>query len=312
MDLDRLRLFQTVCEEGNMTRAAVRLFRTQPAVSMQLRALEGEAGARLLVRTRRGVRPTAEGLRLLSCCAEFFRAYERLRESWSASDAECELSVACGDTVARYFLAPILKDFVRLNPKTRIHVVQSATPDSLNRLRRGEVDVAFVLRPVVDRQLAAETVLRYRHVAAVPQGWRGGDGGKGTTLDPRELARAPLVLLQRGTQTRRLVDEAFRAKGIAPEQVLDVASVSLQKEMVRCGLGIGVLPSYAIEKKDRLCGRPIAGACVREVAVVWRKDLPLTRAMQSFLSRTGTEARRQQRLGRRGLAGDAATGRMAV
>src|SRR5512140_2286583 len=119
MELDRLRLFQTVCEEGSVTRAAVRLFRTQPAVSMQLRALEAEAGARLLVRSRRGVAPTPEGRRLLACCAELFRAHDRLREAWGAGEAEGELTVACSDTVARHFLPPILKALVTSLPGTR-------------------------------------------------------------------------------------------------------------------------------------------------------------------------------------------------
>src|SRR6266704_6898486 len=153
MDLDRLRLFQTICEEGSVTRAAVRIFRTQPDVSMQLRALEAEAGARLLIRTRRGVRPTPEGQRLLACCAELFRAHDRLRESWSAGEAEGELTIACSDTIARHFLPPVLKGLVRSHPRTGLHLVASATPESLNRLRRGEADVAFLLRPVADPRL---------------------------------------------------------------------------------------------------------------------------------------------------------------
>jgi DNA-binding transcriptional LysR family regulator len=292
MDLDRLRIFQMVCKEGSVSRAAVRLFRTQPAVSMQLATLEAEAGARLLTRNSRGVSPTPAGQRLLACAAELFRAYERLSEAWAGEDVGGDLGIASSDTVARHFLPPVLREWVRRRPDTRLHLVQSATPESRNLLRRGEVEVAFLLRPVADPQLAVETVLRYRHVAAFPRARRGA-GARPAPVEPAELALGPLVLLARGTQTRHLVDEAFRARGIVPARVLEVGSVSIQKEMVRCGLGVGILPAYAVETEDRLQARPIAGASVREIAVAWRRDLPLTRAAEALLTLTRAEAARR-------------------
>jgi DNA-binding transcriptional LysR family regulator len=119
MDLERLRLFRVVCEEGSVSRAAVRLFRTQPAVSMQLSTLEAEAGARLLKRTGRGVTPTREGRRLLTCAAELFRAYDRLQETWSGELDGGDLRVAASDTVARYFLPAALRVLIRKRPSLR-------------------------------------------------------------------------------------------------------------------------------------------------------------------------------------------------
>jgi DNA-binding transcriptional LysR family regulator len=150
------------------------------------------------------------------------------------------------------------------------------------------VELAFVLLPIADPGLAREVVLRYRHMAVTPRGARGAG-----PVAPEELARGPLVLLARGTQTRHLVDEAFRSRGIAPARVLEVGSVSIQKEMVRCGLGVGIVPAYAVGPRDRLRARPIAGASVREIAVAWRSDLPLTGAGQAFLEEIRAQARRR-------------------
>ena len=285
MDLDRLRMFQVVCEEGSVSRAAVRLFRTQPAISMQLGALEAEAGARLVQRTGRGVVPTPEGRRLLAAAAEVFRAHDRLREAWSTEEAGGDLRIAASDTVARHFLPPVLRALLRQRPDVRLHLVQSATPASVNRLLAGEVEIAFLLRPVTEPRLSAETVLRYSHVAVSPRGERSPG-----PVDPAELARGPLVLLARGTQTRNLVDAAFRARGLAPARVVEVGSVSLQKELVRCGLGAGIVPAYAVEPRDRLRVRAIRGASVREIAVAWRSDLPLTRAGEAFLAEVSSAA----------------------
>lgn len=285
MDLDRLRILQVVCEEGSVSRAAVRLFRTQPAVSMQLGTLEAEAGARLLTRTGRGVQPTAEGRRLLACAAELFRAQDRLQEAWSGEAEAGELRLAASDTVSRHLLPAALRALVRRRPGVRLHLVQAVTPESRNMLRSGAVEVAFLLLPVAEPRLAREVVLRYRHVAVYPRTAR----GTGPVV-AEELARGPLVLLARGTQTRHLVDEAFRARGLAPSWVLEVGSVSIQKEMVRCGLGVGIVPAYAVEPQDRLHARPIAGASIREIAVAWREDLPLTGAARAFLEEIRAQA----------------------
>jgi DNA-binding transcriptional LysR family regulator len=283
MDLERLRIFQVVCEEASVSRAAVRLFRTQPAVSMQLATLEAEARARLLTRTGRGVTPTADGQRLLACAAELFRAHDRLREAWSGDTGGGDLRLAASGTVTRHLLPDALRALVRRRPGVRLHLAEAATPESRNLLHAGQVEIGFLLLPVADPQLTLEVVLRYRHVAVYPRGARGN-----RPVEPEELARGPLVLLAGGTQTRHLVDEAFRSRGITPAQVLEVGSVSIQKEMVRCGLGVGIVPAYALEPLDRLRSRPIAGASIREIAAAWRTDLPLTGAGATLLEELRT------------------------
>lgn len=306
MDLERLRMFRLVCEEGSVSRAAVRLFRTQPAVSMQLAALEAEAGAKLLERTGRGVVPTAAGRRLLACAAELFRAEERLREAWSGADEGGELRVAASHTVTRHFLPPVLRAVLRRRPAARLRLVESATPASQNRLHAGEVDVAFLLRPFADPRLAHETVVRYRHVAVYPADGRAAvpkrsargsrsPGSSPTAVRHAELAAGPLVLLAAGTQTRHLVDEGFRARGLAPARVLEVGSVSIQKELVRQGLGVGVVPEYAVEPRDGLQVRPIEGATLREIAVAWRSDLARTGVVEEFLGEVRESARASTR-----------------
>jgi len=288
VDLERLRILQVVCEEGSVSRAAVRLFRTQPAISMQIATLEAEAQARLLTRTGRGVEPTGEGRRLLACAAELFRAHDRLREAWSGEAEGGDLRVAASDTVARHLLPAALRALVRRRPRLRLHLVQSVTPEAQNLLRSGQVELAFLLLPVADPRLSREVVLRYHDVAVYPR--RPGAGGP---VELAELARGRLVLLARGTQTRHLVDGAFRARGLAPEEILEVGSVSIQKEMVRCGLGVGIAPAYAVEPRDRLRTRPIADAALREIAVAWRKDLALTASAESFLREVRGEAARR-------------------
>jgi DNA-binding transcriptional LysR family regulator len=175
----------------------------------------------------------------------------------------------------------VLRALLRRRPAARLQLRESATPGSQNQLHAGEVDVAFLLRPFADPLLAHATVLRYRHVAISPA--RRGRRMPTAPITHAELAGAALVLLARGTQTRRLVDEGFRARGLLPERVLEVGSVSIQKELVRQGLGVGIVPAYAVEPRDRLRVRTIEGATQREIAAAWRSDLAPTGVLADFL-----------------------------
>ncbi len=117
MDIDLLKTFVMVCEEGSLTRAAVRLFRTQPAITQQIQVLEREFGHVLLERTARGVRPTAQGQALRERAGRLFREWDGLVEemrdrsegrgrSVISASFGSEAADACPSAPARPVLSP--------------------------------------------------------------------------------------------------------------------------------------------------------------------------------------------------------------
>jgi DNA-binding transcriptional LysR family regulator len=269
LDLDTLEAFVAACQDGSVSRAARHLFRSQPAVTRQIAALETQMGIALLDRTSKGVRPTAAGREVLDRAIRLLRDARSLREvALTPGESAGSLRIACSDTVARYWLAPHLGTFAARYPRISLELDLSASPEISHRVAHGLSDVGFVLLPLQHPSLSQRVVLRYRHVAAFASGKA---PGTGTSITPEILAGSPLVLLGRQTRSRQLIEEGFRKKGLRPDRVVEVGNVSVQKELVRVGLGVGVLPDYASSPGDGLEYRPIEDASVREIALVTHK-----------------------------------------
>jgi DNA-binding transcriptional LysR family regulator len=273
MDIQLLETFLIVCEERNLSRAAVRLFRTQPAVTRQIQALEAQLGVRLLERSPRGVQPTAQGEELRDRSARILSELRSLQDLGAEPEGPGgELLLACSDTVACHFLAPFLGQLARDCPRVRICITGGITPGIVNLVERGTCELGVVLLPVANPRLERQPLLTYHNTAVFAPGQapRSAD----TTLE--DLCALPLVLLTRDSATRRSFDEAAALRGLQPRKVLEVGTVSVQKAMVRAGLGAGILPGYALDPADGIEHRPIQGSHPKSLALCWMKSRGLS------------------------------------
>lgn len=283
MDIELLRMFQVVCDEGSLTRAAARLFRTQPAITQQIQLLEREFGHVLLERSARGVRPTPQGQALRERTGRLFREWDGLQEEMRdlAQGVHGELRIACSDTVARYFLPAILARFVASHPKVRLELRHASSGEIARLVEDGVSEVGFVLLPLARSGLELRPVLEYRHRAAFgPQR----EPLEADAVAARELVKERLVLLPRETRTRQHIEEGFVRQGLVCDEVLEVGNVSVQKAMVRAGLGVGILPDYALAEGDGLRSRPIEDSHVRTIAACTAKGFKPSGAAQAFLA----------------------------
>ena len=281
MDLDLLRTFVVVCDEGSLTRAASKLFRTQPAITQQIQNLEREFGYPLLERTARGVHPTPQGKTLRTRAGRLFREWDGVVDEMRdlSEGVRGDLRIACSDTVARYFLPRILSEFVRRHPGVKLGLRNASSPEIARLVEDGECEIGFVLLPLPQSKLTLRPVLAYTHVAAYPPDRE----VPATPIAAQELGHERLVLLPRETRTRRHIEEGFQRQGIFPEEVLEVGNVSVQKALVRSGLGVGILPDYALDPDDDLHCRPIADSHQRTIAAATSRDTAPFGAAREFL-----------------------------
>ena len=274
MDLQLIETFLVVCEERNLSRAARRLFRTQPAVSRQIQALEALLGVRLVERSPRGVQPTPQGEELRIRSARILSELRGLKDLGSAEESPGgELHLACSDNVASHFLAPLLGRYAAACPKVQVRVVSGVTPGIVNLVERGTCELGFVLLPLRHPRLELHPVLTYRLQAAFPPGLAP-EGLQDITVE--RLCGLPLVLLARETATRRAFDELVGAKGLQPRPVLEVDSIAVQKAMIRAGVGAGILPDYTLERGDGLESLPLRGAETHTLALCHLKARSLS------------------------------------
>jgi DNA-binding transcriptional LysR family regulator len=144
LDLDQLRTFIAIAETGSFTRAAEAVFKTQSAVSMQIRRLEERIGKQIFQRDGRASRLTEEGERLLS----YARRMVRLNDETVAAFDDAELcgSVRLGtpDDYADRFLPEVLARFARSNPRVEVSVICEQSYELIRHARAGDVDLAIV------------------------------------------------------------------------------------------------------------------------------------------------------------------------
>lgn len=246
INLDLYHIFYWVAKTGSVTRAAERLYSSQPAVSRSLRQLEEALGCRLLDRTSRGVNLTAEGrvlMHYVEPAMEQLQAGEDRLQALGALD-EGSIRIGASDMTLKFCLLPCLEQFHVRYPKVRISVTNGPTPESMELLRQGKIDFAVVSQPV-----PSETGILTIPVGAIQDVFIGGSRFsrlRGKTLRLEELLELPLICLEGGSSTRRYCDDFFAARGLALRPEFELATSDLIVQFAQRNLGIGsVVEAFA-------------------------------------------------------------------
>ncbi len=290
LDLRHLNSLRHVVREGSFTAAAKKLHITQPAISLHMKALEQQLGARLMERDGKGVRLTPEGEALLEAADRAFAALDDGRRAIRRHTAPDRgtVTLACGDTVALHLLPPVLKAFRRQWPRAEVAIQNHGSREIIQRVLAREADVGIVTRPPrLDPALWSRTlcsdplrlVLHRRHpLAAKP------------TITRADLAGRAAVLLARPAETRAIIDRTLREDGIEARCVMESSNLEVVRRYVRDGFGWSIVPDMAIGRSDRrrLAIRDLPGLPARRIAVIRRKDralCPLTKALLELMAK---------------------------
>jgi DNA-binding transcriptional LysR family regulator len=253
MDVRQLEMFRAVAEEGGFTRAAQRLKVSQSAVSRQVKLLEDELGGLLLHRSGKGVTVTAQGELLLKAANRIHRDLQDV--AWQISETQKlqrgMLSLGGGMTVCMYVLPRVLKKFRSLYQDVELRVTSGTSEAILRLVRNHQVDLGLLTLPVVASDLAVHPALTEEMVVvAAPRH----PLARERTVDVRSLGRYPLILFERGSNTRKVLDEFFLAHEVPANVAMETENVEIIKAMVASGLGISLIPYTAIAR-DMRAGR---------------------------------------------------------
>jgi DNA-binding transcriptional LysR family regulator len=283
VELRHLEHFVAVAEERNFTRAARRLHLVQSALSVSIRSLERELGARLFERTTREVALTDAGRVLLpearrtleaaaSAQAAVLAAQQGLRGTLRLGMMQVISLVDVGALVARFHQERPLVDIM---PRS----APGGSAEMTRDVRHGDLDAAFVAASspgqpgLVSTTLASEPVLlgcppshrlAHRDVVAVT-----------------ELASEPFVDYTPGWGTRTAADHLFALAGVERQIGIEVADGSIHAALVRAGLGLAILPRSMIDSAG-LVGVPLEPAITFSVAFVVPADRPLSPVTRAF------------------------------
>jgi len=286
MDLRRLRTFVTVAEQGSVSKAALRLHITQPALSRQIRHLQQELGLRLFDRVGRGLALTPEGEQLLGHCRDLLGQASSLSERAQLlrrGDAGV-LKVAASPVQIEAVLSTFLHRYAERYPNVQTKVIEAVGPDILAMLERGEIHLGILLEAVQadDRRFGRCPVPPIELVAACQPSFR---LKHGSTIDVRDLASFPLLLLDSGFAVRKTFDAACRLVRLKPDILIESRAPSNLLALAEAGHGVAIIPSVVPTHRYRL--RIVRITCngqpLREpLAVVWDKRRVLPRYAQDF------------------------------
>lgn len=281
MTLDGLRCFCAVVESGSFRAAAMTVGRSQPAVSQQLRALEREAGHRLIDR-KRGL-PTPLGGLLFARALKILHSVDALGREVAEFDMEIghELRVGASDTTALHDLPSVVKRFAAAAPHTRLVLVNRNSDAIAQQVLKGSLDLGIVTLPQHHPELMEEELFHQRLVLAVPAKH---PLAKKRSLKLSDLAGEPLLLLDAQTRTGALLRVHFHEQRFEPQVKLDSGSFEVIKRYIAEGIGLSFVPESVTSPTDnRITTRRLQGLPTVPIGVIWRKDAYRSKAANVFL-----------------------------
>jgi DNA-binding transcriptional LysR family regulator len=286
MDLRQLEILKAVAESGSFTGAGRRLHVSQSAVSRQILLLESELNEPLFWRIKRKVKITPVGEALLQLAIRVFDDIKETTTSITETQEKLTGTVRLvgGMTVSLYVFPTLLREFRRLHPEVDVKVITGSTERLLRKLRAGAADIGLLTLPVDEPDLVTVPVMREELMLVTypshPLAKRG-------RIEPQDLVRQPVVLFERGSNTRRVIDEFFVREKIQPRIVMETENVEIIKAMVRHGIGISIIPWQAaaddVRTKQLFCTRIAGHALHRETGWLYPKMSRLPRTVTEVI-----------------------------
>ncbi len=284
--LKQLRAFCMIVKLGTLSRAAEALFLSQPSISLQLRALEGELGVALIERRRRRVAPTREGQVLYELALPLVEGLETLDRRFHArcqGFAGGELRIAVGASTGQYLLPPLVAAFRARHPQVHVQLRSVIGSDGIAQLRNDQVDIAIGSLLDVPQDLNYE-VLRTCDPLLIAAPDHPLAQLEQIRLD--DLSPWGLILPPQRQTTFQLVDLVFQQHKLPFQVAIEVGGWEAIKRYVAHGLGISVVPDLCLQPGDeaRLCVRDLRALFPqRSYGVIVRKGKLLGNEARAFL-----------------------------
>jgi len=249
VDIELYKIFYTVATCGNITKAAEKLYISQPAVTMSIKKLENELEIKLFVRNKRGVVLTSEGKVLyeyVSKAMENISLAENKIENFKKLETG-NIRIGIGTNLTKFFLINYLEKFHKKYPKININLDTSMTNELLKKLNEDKIDIAIIASDEeVCKDFNVECVQDIQDIFIASDEFKELRDKK-VTLE--EVASYPLLLQSKHSNTRKFIDKISEERGINLNSIMDLASYSLVIEFAKIGMGIGFVTKNYVEEE---------------------------------------------------------------
>ena len=283
LTLRQLRYFEALARHGHFGRAADACAISQPALSLQIKELEGSLGIALFERGARQVWLTGFGEEFASRVRDILRSIDELDDLTRASRDQLQgrLRIGVIPTIAPYLLPTIIGNLNKMNAGLDIHVRETQTQKLIEELAEGRLDTAIVALPISESSFTEVALFEEDFVLVRPP-----EDEDKPVPSAEALREMKLLLLEEGHCFRDQALSFCNMQSARPWGGLDASSLSTLVQMVSVGLGVTLLPEMAVAVETSSASVSIAHfkkpQPSRTIGMIWRKTSPLAQQLMQI------------------------------
>lgn len=230
--LEQYKIFNEAASTLSFSKAAKNLFISQSAVSQTIHALEKELNTQLFIRLNKGVTLTKEGMLLHKNITEALALITSVENELSHYNEllSGQLNIGAGDSICENYLIDLLKQFHHLYPTIKINVVNGTSIETVEHLKNGTIDLAFINLPYDDESLVLKECLTIHDIFISKK--------KDEHLYTyQEISKKNLILLEKSSNSRNYIDKYFAKHGILLKPEMELGAHHLLLEFTHANLG---------------------------------------------------------------------------
>ncbi len=283
--LKQLRAFCTTARLGSISKAAEKLYLSQPSVSLQIQALERELDTVLFERRGPSIRLTPEGRTLLEISQPLVQGIDSLSDTFterSGNLEQGELNIAAGESTILYILPAAIKEFSARHPGIRIKLHNVTGRDGMEMLRSDQADFAIGSMLEIPDDIHYHPIFQFNPVLITPLDH---PLARLENVTLKDIGPHGLILPPRHLSTWRMVDVVFHQHNIPYTVTLEAGGWEVIKKYVEIGLGISIVTDICLTGDERLATIPLDRYFpTRSYGAVIRKGKYLSIAARTFLA----------------------------
>jgi len=248
MELDNLKAFLIVAETGSFSRAAEKLFLTQPAISKRISSLESELDTRLFDRIGHRINLTEAGKSLLPRAQRILIEVEDSRRAVAnlTGSVSGPLAIGTSHHIGLHRLPPVLREFTQVYPQVHLNIEFMDSEAACNSVLHGELELGIVTLPLENDPSLRLLPIWHDPLAIVVA--HGHPLSKKKKIEARQLSEYPSVLPSSGTFTREVLERTLKPLGVELHTGMATNYLETIKMLVSVGLGWSVLPCSMLDK----------------------------------------------------------------
>lgn len=286
MELGQLETFVTIAREKSFSRAAERLFRTQPAVSLALKRLEEELGEVLVDRTTKGGTLTDAGETLLPMAQRMLELRQQVVDTFGTLKGlhQGRMSIGANESMSEFLLPKLLLAYQRAHPDIKVQAYRLPSERIPSEILEHRLDVGFVSYDPHHPELRSELIHRDHMVLVVHPGHR--LAGR-RSVDLKVLGDETFIAHNALTPTRAAMADLFARAGTPMRISLELGTLSTIQDFVAQGAGVAILPRLTVA--DAIAAGRLVEVPVRQLRIdkvirlVTRREEALSHAAKAFI-----------------------------